>query len=140
MRRNIFRGYETMKITMFGAWSAGVGVLVAAYATWFTFMQMSKFSESMMLLLWLSPLIAAFVSSYFGPSKKVLLGASMAVPTAILAVLLNLVDQFYDKAVDLPGLQGGLIIFFITLIYAGILSGIGGFMGYFLARKPDGKE
>jgi len=64
----------------------------------------------------------------------------MAVPTAILAVLLNLVDQFLDKAVDLPGLQGGLIIFFVTLIYAGILSGIGGFMGYFLARKPDGKE
>jgi hypothetical protein len=129
-----------MKTTMFGAWSAGVGVLVAAYATWFTFLQVSEFSESMMLVLWLSPLIAAFVSSYIGPSKKVLLGSSMAVPAAILAVVLNLVYQFLDRAVDLPGLQGGLIIFFITLIYAGILSVIGGFMGYFLSRKSDGKE
>lgn len=129
-----------MKITMFRAWLAGVAVLFATYATWFTFVQASRFSETMMLLLWLSPLIAGFISSYFGPSKKILLGASMAVPTAILAVLLNLVDQLLDKAVDLPGLQGGLIIFFITLIYAGILAGIGGFIGYFLARKLDGKE
>lgn len=129
-----------MKITMFRAWLAGVAVLFATYAIWFTFVQVSRFSETMMLLLWLSPLIAGFISSYFGPSKKILLGASMAVPTAILAVLLNLVDQLLDKAVDLPGLQGGLIIFFITLIYAGILAGIGGFIGYFLARKLDGKE
>ena len=114
-------------------------MLVAAYATWFTFLQLSKFSEPMMLLLWLSPLVAAFVSSYFGPSKQVLLGTSMAVPAAFLAVLFNLVDQLLDVTVDFPGLQGGLIIFFVTLIYAGVLSGIGAFLGYFLARKLDGK-
>lgn len=126
-----------MKINMFVAWSAGAGILVAAYAIWFTVLHLYKFSESIMLLFWLSPLIAAFVSSYFGPSKKIALGASMAVPAAILAVLFNLLDQLYDRAVDFPGLQGGLILFFVTLIYAGILSGIGGFMGCFLARKRD---
>jgi hypothetical protein len=129
-----------MKITMFVAWSAGVGVLVAAYAIWFTFLQLNRFSESIMLLFWLSPLIAASVASYFGPSKKILLGASMAAPAAILAVLFNLLDQLLGKAVDLPGLHGGMALFFVTLIYAGILSGIGGFMGCFLATKHDRNE
>jgi len=122
-------------MTTFGAWSIGVGILVAAYAAWFGFLQASRFSESMMLLLWLSPLAASIVSSYLGPSRKILLGASMAIPAAILAAIFNFVDQFLGKAVDLPGLQGGMILFVVTLIYSGILSGIGGFIGSFLSRK-----
>jgi hypothetical protein len=129
-----------MKITLFKAWSAGVGVLIATCVVWFALLQAHRFSESTMLVLWLSPLVAGFISSYFAPSRKLLLGASMALPTAILAVLLNVIDQALDKAVDLPGLEGGLILFFVTLIYSGILSGVGGFIAYYLSRKSDEKE
>ena len=127
-----------MKSTMFRAWSAGVGILVMGYMAWFAFLQLENFSESLVLLLWLSPLISAFVSSYLGPSKKILLGTSMAVPAAILAVMLNSFDQFLGNAVDFPGIQGGLILFATTLIYAGILSVIGSVLGYFITRKSIG--
>jgi len=120
---------------MFRAWSAGVGVLVAAYATWFTFLQLGKFSEAMMVLLWLSPLVAAFVSSYLGPSKKILLGTSMAVPAAFLAVLFNLVDQLLDISVDFPGVAGAGILFTLTLAYATVLASMGALFGYYLTRN-----
>jgi len=124
---------------MFKAWSSGFGIIVVAYATWFVLLQVGTYSELFVLLLWSSPFIAAFVSSYLGPSKKIWLGISMAVPTAVLAVVFNSVHQLLGNAVDFPGFKGGLILFTTTLIYAGIISGIGGAVGYFLTRRRAGK-
>lgn len=124
-----------MTDAMFKAWSAGCGIIFVAYAIWFALLQVGTYSELFILLLWASPFIGAFVSSYLGPSKKIWLGISMAVPTALLAVVFNSVYQLLGNAVDFPGFRGGLILFTTTLIYAGIISGVGGAAGYFLTRK-----
>lgn len=124
---------------MFKAWSVGFGIIVVAYVAWFVVLQLGTYSELFVLLLWSSPFIAAFVSSYLGPSKKILLGTSMAVPFAVLAVVFNTVYQMLGNAVDFPGFKGGLILFTTTLIYTGIIAGIGGVAGYFITRKREGK-
>jgi hypothetical protein len=122
---------------MLKAWSAGLGILVVAYAAWFAFLQVGKFSESSALFLWISPLIAAFVSSYLGPSRKIILGISMAFPSAILAVVVNSFYQLHDQAVDFPGFRAGLILFTLVLIYSALISVVGAVIGYFLATKRD---
>ena len=80
-------------------------------------------------------MIAAFVSAYLGPSHKILLGTSMAVPAALLAVALNLADQFFGNAVDFPGLKGGFILFILVLISAAIVSIPGSVAAYALTRN-----
>lgn len=124
---------------VFKAWFAGAGILVFAYVTWFAFLQVGTYSELFVFLLWSSPFIAALVSSYLGPSKKIILGASMAVTSAILAVIFNTAYQLLGNAVDFPNFQGGLILFATTLIHSGIVAGLGSVVGYFLARQRESK-
>jgi len=120
---------------MLNAWLIGVGILAVAYLVWFFALLAKLFSGSLVILLWLAPFIAALISSYLGPSKKVLLGISMAIPTAIFAIAFNAGYQLLGNAVDFPGLKGTLILFVVTVIYGGILSLIGGVIGYFLSKQ-----
>jgi len=129
-----------MKTTTTRAFFSGIGVLAAAYAFWYLLLQMKSFSLVAMTFLWLSPLIAALVASYLAPRRKVLLGALMAFPAAILAVLLNSVVELFGRAVDLPGVTGGLTTFILTLAYASVLSVIGGLAGHLLSRKRGGNH
>lgn len=124
-----------MSITMLKAWFAGVGIVVVGYVAWFIVLQTSQYSAVLVFLLWLSPLVAALVSAYLTPRKKVLLGISMVLPTTVLAVALNLIYQWLGNAVDFPGLRGGLILFTTTLVYSSILCGIGSAGGVALAKK-----
>lgn len=105
------------------------------YAAWFIDLQVSQYSEALVFLLWLSPFIAALVSAYLAPRKKILLGMSMVLPTTILAVTLNFVIQWLGNAVDFPGARGGLIVFTTTLVYSGFLCGLGSMGGLVLAKK-----
>jgi hypothetical protein len=129
-----------MKFTIFRAWFAGAGVVILVYAAWFIALQASHYSEPLAFLLWLAPLAAAFVSAYFAPRKKVLLGMSMILPTAIMAVAVNFVFQSLGSAVDFPGAGGGLILFTTTLLYSGILCTLGSVAGIVLAKKLLGKK
>lgn len=128
------RTKRKMKTTSNRAFGAGVGVLVAAYVFWYVLLQVKTFSLVAMTFLWLSPLIAALVASYLAPRRKVLLGALMAFPAAILAAVLNSVVEFFGHAVDLPGVTGGLITFALTLAVASVLAFIGGLAGHLLSR------
>ena len=124
-----------MSVTVFKAWSVGTGILVLVYVAWFIALQSSQYSEVLVLLLWTSPLIAALVSAYLAPRKKILLGMSMVVPTTVLSVTLNFVYQWLGNTVDLPGVRGALILFTTTLVYSGILCWLGSMGGVMLASK-----
>ena len=121
-------------------WFLGAGIIALVYALWFIALQVELYSEALVFLLWLSPLVAAFVTAYFAPGRKVLMGMSMVLPTTILAVVLNFVYQWLGIAVDFSGLQGGVILFTTTLVYSGILCGIGSTVGLVLAKRLQGKE
>ena len=125
---------------MLRAWTFGVGLLLVTDVVWLIFLQSEVFSGPLLLLMQVSPFIAAFVSSYFAPHKKVLLGMSMAIPTTILVTVLNYIYQLFGKAVDFPGLRGGLILLTITLAYSVVLCALGGGAGYFLTRMFGRKE
>lgn len=80
-------------------------------------------------------MVAAFVTAYLSPSHKILLGTSMAIPSALLAVALNSADQFLGTAVDFPGLKGGVILFVLVLISAAIISIPGSVAAYALKKS-----
>ncbi len=129
-----------MGLTEFKAWLIGTGIITIAYAAWFIILQASQYSEVLIILLWLSPLVAALVSTYLAPRRKVLLGMSMVISTAVLAVTFNLVYQWLGNAVDFPGMQGGLILFTTTLVYSCILCGLGSMGGLLLSKKFQKKN
>jgi len=87
----------------------------------------------LMLLLRISPFVASFVAAYLAPRKKFLLGMSLAIPTAILGLVVTIAYQLFGKAVDFAGFEGGLILLAVSLAYGFILCSLGGMAGYFMA-------
>ena len=124
-----------MNLSMFKAWSIGASILITVFTIWFVLLQAKVFSQSAVFLLWISPMIAAFVSAYLAPSHKLLLGTSMAIPSALLAITLNSAGQFFGAAVDFPGLKGGIILFILVLISAALISVPGSVAAYALTKK-----
>ena len=124
-----------MNLSMFKAWSIGASFLITVFTIWFVLLQAKVFSQSAVFLLWISPMIAAFVSAYLAPSHKLLLGTSMAIPSALLAITLNSAGQFFGAAVDFPGLKGGIILFILVLISAALISVPGSVAAYALTKK-----
>jgi len=120
---------------MLRAWTFGFGVLLVAHGAWFVALQAGELPSAMIALLWLSSIIAAFITAYLAPQKKVGLGVSMAIPTTVLAVLLNSVYQLSGKAVDLTGFQGGVILSVVVLVESAILCSIGAFFGSYLSNR-----
>ena len=64
-----------MKSRLICAWSVGVAFLLATFVLWLLLLWMEVFSQSALVLLWISPAVAAFVS------HKFIVGSSMAIPT-----------------------------------------------------------
>lgn len=130
------------------AWFGGVGILAVAYGVWLVAVRigeteigafrLGEFHSvyfALMLFLWLSPVVSALVVSYFSLRKKILLGMSMTLVAAVLAVAVNGVSQLLGDAVDFSGLKGAIILFTVTTVYSGIGSAIGSLCGYWLSRK-----
>ena len=125
---------EAVKSGTMRAWLIGTGVLAAAFVGWMLLLKAEVFSTSMAFVLWLSPGIAGFVTSLLAPTHKFLLGASMAIPAALMAVALNSVFQLSGGAVDLPGIEGSLVLFTLVLLGSAVVSGLGAAIGRFLAH------
>lgn len=119
---------------MLKAWTIGVVILIAVYAAWFVSLQLGTFAQVVIVLLWVTPVVAAFVSTHLAPHNKVLLGLSMAIPAAILASVLNVAHQMLGRAVDFSGLQGGVILAAVALIENVILCGVGSLAAHFLTK------
>ena len=55
---------------MFKAWSIGTSILIAVFTIWFVLLQANVFSQPAVFLLWISPMIAAFVVAAYALTKK----------------------------------------------------------------------
>ena len=122
------------------AWTLGVVVLATPFAVWVGVLEFGRFSEWALYLLWLAPLFAAFVTSFLAPSRKFFLGASMAIPAALISLAINLIFQAGDRAVDFPFFKGGWILFLATLSFAVVLSVIGALLGLCLAKWRESRK
>jgi hypothetical protein len=67
------------------------------------------------------------------------LAISLAIPAAVLILVVNFIYQIFGEGVDFPGLRGGLILFTVTLIYNSVLCVLGGSAGYYLSRRKGEK-
>lgn len=123
---------------MIKAWAIGFLVLLTMTTLWYLFLALEVYSGVMVVFLWAAPLISAFVASCLAPSSNIILGASLGIPSALLAVLINTLVQLKGSNVDFPGLGGGVTLFVVVLIFASLLAGIGGYAGLLLSRyrKP----
>jgi hypothetical protein len=124
-----------MKISIGKAWILGGVIVLVGYGAWFIALQANEFSEVLMLLLWGTPTIAAFVVGYLAPRRKILLGASMALLAASLAGVLNFTYEVLGNAVDFPRVYGGLILIGVTFVTNGVLCTLGAALGCFLALR-----
>jgi hypothetical protein len=129
-----------MSLAKHRAWFIGAGIITVAYMAWLIILQAKQYSDVLIFLLWISPFVAALVSAYLAPQRKVLFGMSMVLPTVFLTVVFNVVYQWIGIAVDFPGVRGGLILFAITLIYSCFLCGVGSILGLLLAKKFQKKR
>jgi len=120
---------------MIRAWAFGIVILILLDGAWVFALQFAVFSGGLLILMQISPFIAASISAYFAPRKKIYLAISMAIPAAFLILLMNFIYQLFGKDVDFPGLRGALLLFTITLIYSGILCLFGGSVGYILSKR-----
>jgi len=125
---------------MIRAWALGIVILLVSDGVWLFALQSAVFSGELLILMQSSPFIAASTSAYLAPRKKIYLAISLAIPAALLILVMNFIYQIYGKGVDFPGLRGGLILFTITLIYSGVLCVLGGSAGYFLSKRKGKKE
>lgn len=110
-------------------------ILLVNHGMWFIALQIKKSSEILMLLFWGLPAIAAFLTAYLAPDRKIILGISMALWSAILSGILNIVYESLGNAVDFSGVSGMLIVIFYSLVSNGIFCTLGATLGYFLSRK-----
>jgi hypothetical protein len=120
---------------MLKAWSLGILVLAVAQGLWFGSVLANVYSDLLILLLWVSPFIAALVTAYLSPGRKMAIGVSMALVAAVLVVALNAAFQVVGTAVDFPGAKGGLTLFAITLLYSAVGAILGSATGQWLTRK-----
>src|SRR3954468_4654229 len=97
---------------MVTAWTIGVGLLLAADVIWFICLQAKVFPAVFLLLVQISPLIAALVSAYLAPRKKVFLGISIAIPA--LTVLLAVLPAIYFGGLTLAFGPGAYLLLFIA--------------------------
>ena len=117
------------------AWLAGATLLVAALFTWVLLLGLEVYSQPIVKVVWFAPGIAAFLTACLGPAHKLLLGVSMAIPSALLVTIANFSFQALGKTVDFPGLGGGLMLFALVLCGSALLGAVGATGGYFLTRN-----
>lgn len=118
----------------FSAWITGFIVLLFANGVWFISLQTQTYSKALVLLLWIFPLLAAFITAYLSPRKKVLLGMSMALASAVIGVGFNLIYELLGHQVDFPGVRGGALLFLITLVYGVLLCSVGSYAGDYFSN------
>jgi hypothetical protein len=115
-------------------WVAGVAVIALAQVAWFVLLGMQRFSQTLFVLLWVSSGIAALMVAYFSPRRKIVMGLSLSVPTAVLIAVLNYGYQLTGHASDFPGIRGAVILLTMEFAWNAVICGIGAAAGYFLAR------
>ncbi|MDR1285859.1 MAG: hypothetical protein LBJ88_06635 [Campylobacteraceae bacterium] len=71
----------------------------------------------LMIVMWGGAAIGAFITAYLAYKHKIILGTSIAVISAILAVVVNFLFYEITGKTDFPGVNGAKTFFFIMLVF-----------------------
>jgi hypothetical protein len=85
--------------------------------------------------LWILPLIAAFIASYFSERHKLLAGLSYTIMLPLLGSTAHFVSGELGATIDFAGLAGALVIFKIYLVMGAVTGAAGTALGLLLSRE-----
>ena len=112
---------------------AGIGVLVLAQVLYVGVLVKVGYHEILRSMLLGAPAIAACMAAYLSPSRKMLIGLSMAWCGAVIGLLSAMGYECFGLHVDRIG--GLLATFVILLAYYVALSAAGSVVGIVLSRR-----
>lgn len=90
-----------------------------------------------LMVLWLLPVFAAFLVSYYSNRYKLLLSLSYII---VLPFMLSVIHYFHGELggkIDFSGFPGALVVFKVSFFMGGIAITIGALLGVFLSKKKD---
>ena len=114
-----------MPISSKKAWGQGALLMTIAYGVWRGLFPLRVPAEILVVFCWIAPAIAAFVTAYRAPCRKILLGTSLAVVQATLYSIDNIILILARLGTDFPGLNGTLLLFALSLFFSAFLCGAG---------------
>ncbi len=114
---------------------AGVGVLFLAQVLYVLVLVKVSYHEILRSMLLGAPAMAACMAAYLSPSRKMLIGLSMALCGAVIGLLSAMGYEYFGLHVDRIG--GPLATFAILLAYYVALSVAGSVVGIALSRKGE---
>lgn len=126
------------------AFGVGIAILVLANALWllesqsrfwFPTSQISLLATLTGIGLWLSPVIAAFLTAVLAPRHKLLIGTTMAIPAAFFMGLSNLAFEALGHTADFPGIRGAALVMGVSLPVGFLLCLVGGIVGYAITKR-----
>jgi hypothetical protein len=123
---------------MLRAWAWGVLILVACNAGFgvlLPFVGSAGTLHVLMLVAWVSSVMAAFVVAFLAPRKRVQLGISMAVPAALVLGAVNELWHRSGRPTDLSGAQGWIFIAVVGVVWNLALCAPGAVAGAWLAKR-----
>jgi len=92
-----------MKWTMLKAWLLGAAVLVVAHAMWWGVAAGIDRAEGLRVILFIFPVLAAFLVTYLSPSRKIALGMSMGIFGAVVGMFAMFLYEQLGYHVDQIG-------------------------------------
>jgi len=129
------------------SWLIGGAIVLAVNFIYFaSIFAAVRFSHSipiifLMLLLWLSPVIAAFVTAYLAPRKKILLGMSMAPLSLFFSIAFTFLFEALGERGDHFDALGTLMITVLAFVFYCGLCALGVALGCSLSnRKKVGES
>ena len=91
--------------------------------------------NSLLLALWVMPVVASFVAAYYSESYKFLWGMSYILVLPILGSIAHYINAELGSVVDFTGYSGAVEIFKIYLAVGSVIVTVGTFLGVYFSRN-----
>ena len=127
------------------AWTLGVllilafaivGELLVAFDD-YVFHRLGVDRNLTLSILWVLPLVAAYVATRYSRQHKLLAGLSYLVILTFVGAAAHFASGLLGATVDFKGLSGARMVFGIDLAIGSLLIVTGTFVGVLLSRHPD---
>lgn len=90
------------------------------------------------MFLWLFPLLAAFIASFYSRKRKLISGLSYILVFPVLASMVHYLNGEFGGAVDFVEGSGIIVFFKVHLTISAIIITIGAFLGVAFSKGESG--
>ncbi|MCU7850531.1 MAG: hypothetical protein KZQ89_21675 [Candidatus Thiodiazotropha sp. (ex Lucinoma kastoroae)] len=101
----------------------------------YVFHRLSIDRSTLLWILWLMPLVAAYVAARYSMTHKLLAGLSYLILLPLIGAVAHYINGEFGGTVDFTGLQGAVTTFKIYLGVGSIVVLVGTFLGIALSKN-----